>query len=184
MGRYLVFACMLAVPLPASGQAMKPAGKIDYQKKVGAGFWEPHLEVVDRFGLSEGYRLKFITSENDTWKNAVVKDGQVLYTWDFYSPTGFIRRGVVYHPLFTRASGCDVAAYDLEGRRELWRSRLKGIGFDPQHSLYWNEVAVRPFDEQTLIVFGEETLGRYIEIVDLKTGETVGHRLLPVPKVK
>ena len=53
---------------------------------------------------------------------------------------------------------------------------LKGIG-PVTHSKYSNEVWLGVLDADTLIVHGNESFGKYVEIVDRKTGKTVGHKV-------
>ena len=80
-----------------------------------------------------------------------------------------------FHP---HASGCAVVAYDLKARRQIWRSELKGLG-PVDHSKYFNAVRVEPLSDEVLAIYGKESAGRYVEIVSLKTGRTVGHKVFP-----
>jgi hypothetical protein len=75
------------------------------------------------------------------------------------------------------ATGCTVVAYDLKERKQLWECALRGIG-PTWHSKYWNHVNIE-VDGDVILVFGAEANGRYIEYVDAKRGETIGHKKLP-----
>jgi hypothetical protein len=77
-----------------------------------------------------------------------------------------------FHP---HSSGCAVAAYVPKGER-LWRSELKGLG-PVDHSKYFNAVRVEAVGRDALAVYGKETSGRYVEIVSLQTGRTLGHKV-------
>ena len=44
------------------------------------------------------------------------------------------------------------------------------------HSEYRNQVILRRGFGNTVVVFGKESHGRYVEVVSLKTGRTVAHR--------
>ena len=76
-------------------------------------------------------------------------------------------------------SGCAVIAYDLKGGRPLWKTHLRGLP-SPSHSQYYNRINLEVEDGH-LIAYGNESIGRYIELLDLKTGEMVGQRLLGRP---
>jgi hypothetical protein len=173
MSRFCTFLCVFAVSLPASGQTGKPAAKTDYQKLANAATWvDPH-DVVKKSGTdSDAYKVEWGFDET-----RISRGGKVIHT--FHGDSGYVvARGVVYYPLYGYCtSGCEVMAYDLVAGKQLWQVQLKGVGRVP-HSLYWNQVGLGRLDDQTLIVFGEE-LGqrRYLEIVDLKTGQTVGHKV-------
>lgn len=92
-------------------------------------------------------------------------------------PSFFEENGVFYYADYNTLSyGCKLLAYDLQGGRELWRTELKAIG-PVNHSKYRNQVWIEPLDEATVIVFGNEAAGQYVEIVDRNTGKTVGHKV-------
>jgi hypothetical protein len=98
---------------------------------------------------------------------------------DGESKTSIEKGGVLYRAEFNpHASGCAVVAYDLKTREHLWRSELKGLG-PVDHSKYFNAVRVEPVGEAALAVYGKESAGRYVEVVSLKTGRTLGHKLFP-----
>jgi hypothetical protein len=73
-------------------------------------------------------------------------------------------------------SGCEVVALDLQTGKQLWRSRLQGIG-PTSHSQYLNLVNIET-DGQKLIITGNEAHGRYIEQVDLRSGKTLANKKL------
>jgi hypothetical protein len=74
------------------------------------------------------------------------------------------------------ASGCDVVALDLTTGKQLWKSRLQGIG-PTGHSQYLNLVNMET-DGQRVIVTGNEAHGRYIEHLDLQSGKTLANQRL------
>lgn len=69
------------------------------------------------------------------------------------------------------ATGCRVSAFDLKAQKSLWESALYGIG-PTGHSEYVNKVYMK-MDADRITVFGEESHGRYREVVDRKTGKTM-----------
>jgi hypothetical protein len=76
------------------------------------------------------------------------------------------------------ATGARVTAFDLATGRQVWSRALQCIG-PVGHSEYLNAVRVR-WDRDAIVVFGWESAGRYIEVVDPETGRTVSNtRLAP-----
>lgn len=80
------------------------------------------------------------------------------------------------------SSGARLAAYELESGAALWTREAKGIG--PQaHSEYFNVVQLRLI-RGTLIAYGHEANGSYVEAVDPATGELREHVTLTPPEVQ
>ena len=76
------------------------------------------------------------------------------------------------------ATDCSLVAYDLKRRSQLWKAHLKGVG-PLGHSKYRNRINLRAGPGQAVTVFGWESFGRYIEVVDVKTGKTLTQRKIP-----
>jgi len=79
-----------------------------------------------------------------------------------------------YHPM---ASGAWVGAHDLQTGAERWRAGVHGLG-PVAHSIYQNEVHVAA-DSARVILLGREMAGQYIEVLDGRTGRTLGNRRVP-----
>ncbi len=109
----------------------------------------------------------------------LLTDGKEVFRFRGYSDTVFARSGdVLYVAEFAPSvTGCTVVATDLKSGKQLWRSNLKGIG-PVDHSRYRNHVTIDAQGE-VLVVRGHESLGRYIEYIDMKSGKTVGHKKYP-----
>jgi hypothetical protein len=75
-------------------------------------------------------------------------------------------------------TGCTVSAYDFRAKKELWHTRLKSVSHKPR-SVYRNLVTMEAHG-QVLIIRGNESLLRYIEYVDKKTGKTLAQREYPL----
>lgn len=94
-------------------------------------------------------------------------------------PFVIVGRSIVvarYDPI---VSGCALEAISLDTRRVLWSAPLRGIG-PIGHSKYRNEVAIEHAPALgAVVVRGREAAGRYVEVVGLATGATLGHRLHP-----
>ena len=86
------------------------------------------------------------------------------------------RKNVVYYADFTPySSGCVVVAVDLKTKKKLWKTDLKGLG-PINHTKYRNAVILEVKDD-VIRVQGQESAGRYLEYVDMKSGKTLGHRV-------
>lgn len=68
-------------------------------------------------------------------------------------------------------SGAEATAVDLQSGKVLWTSKLRALG-DVDHSKYRNRVNVG-LEEGKVIVYGDETMGRYVEVLDASNGAMV-----------
>ncbi len=73
------------------------------------------------------------------------------------------------------SNGATLEAYSTSTGGLMWKTLLKGVG-NIDHSKYSNRVQMRLEPPHYAIVFGNEMAGRYTEIVDTRTGQTVAHR--------
>jgi outer membrane protein assembly factor BamB len=88
-----------------------------------------------------------------------------------------VHGGALYIALYAEnASGAELAAVDTKTGRLLFRAPLRGLGPGP-HGKGRNRVQLH-FVDPWVVVFGDESGGRYIEALDAKTGETVSSRKL------
>jgi hypothetical protein len=155
----------------------------DYQKIADATPWNWSAErasVTDSFlRFPMDYQVELIRPKNKFSEITIrVLDGdKELVVWKGHERSVFTSSGDVlvhadFHPSRT---GCALVAFDLKNGKQLWRTDLKGLGPIP-HSRYSNSVNLDILDKDAVRVFGKESAGQYLEIVDLKTGKTVGHR--------
>jgi len=92
-----------------------------------------------------------------------------------------VREGVLYFAGFSPyATGCKVTAYDLESGKNLWDQPLEGIG-PMAHFKYSNRVILVVEKHPTspgwgVVITGRESAGRYLEVLDPKTGKQVAHK--------
>jgi hypothetical protein len=115
-----------------------------------------------------------------------VRDGSELLAIEAHRNSTFRTVGnILYFPHFWPSStGCTVAAYDLTTGKKLWETKLNAMGY-PGHSAYRNEVTigvgkVEGIDkagEGSVSVYGHETFGDYIEVLDQKTGTLLAHKI-------
>ncbi len=155
----------------------------DYQKIADATAWSWSAErasVGDSFlRFSKDYQVELIRKKNRFGDITirVVDDGMELVAWEGHYRSVFTSSGnvLVYAAFLPSRTGCAVVAYDLKNGKQLWKTNLKGLG-SIDHFEYSNAVNLDIINTDAVRVFGNESAGQYLEIVDLKTGKTVGHR--------
>lgn len=174
-------AALVAAPVePGAG-----AKAARYQKLAEGMVWAEPDEQESR-SLEEqlaGYVINYmeVRGVNDNTKTIrILKGGKEVCSWEDHGPRAFLTRGDVlyradYNPI---SSGCAVIAVDLKTGKDLWTVRLKGLG-PIDHSKYRNRVWMEPVDDSIFAVYGHESAGRYAELVDWKTGKTLGHKVFP-----
>ncbi len=127
-----------------------------------------------------GYQATVTPVPGKSWASTITmtRDGRTVTSWEGYRSSTFAIGGDVLYrtDYIPQQAGCDVIAYDLKQGKTLWTTHLWGRG-SVSHSQYSNRVDLR-VDDRHVIVFGNESAGRYIELLDPKTGKTVGQRLL------
>jgi hypothetical protein len=166
----------LACVTSASGQ--------DYQKIADGTAWSWSAErasVSDSFlKFPNTYQVELIRKKNKYGEITIrlLDDGKELVAWEGHYRSVFALNGdvLVYAAFHPSSTGCAVVAYDLKNRKQLWKADLKGIG-PIDHFRYSNSVNLTIINNNAVEVFGKESAGQYLEIVDLKTGKTVGHRV-------
>ncbi len=176
---------LVAVPL------LLPCG-CGRKKGVGAESHKPPWEWSDReatlaYSLGrqlDDYQVEVIQGKggimaSDNPLTIRISDaGKLVYRWKGHWGTVFTRREDTlyiadYCPLQT---GCTVFAVDFKRNKELWRSKLKGLG-PVAHSKYSNSVCIGN-DGDTILVYGQEAGGSYREKLDRRTGKTVSNEVL------
>lgn len=126
------------------------------------------------------YQVEVVRSKGNGWGQVQIQvkdDGKVIYSWEGHRHTVFASRSDTlfvanFSPI---ATGCVVVAVDLASGRPLWKTQLQGLG-PVCHSGYSNRVNIEATDA-VVIIRKNESSGRYVEILDIRTGKTVGHRI-------
>lgn len=96
---------------------------------------------------------------------------------ELYTAVFTRQANTLYVARFCRiATGCNVEAIDFPSGRQLWAVALEGIG-PTHHSKYRNGVNIEA-DRGRVIVFGNEAHGRYVEVLDARTGKQLGNQKL------
>jgi hypothetical protein len=143
----------------------KEKASAEYCKKAYKGDYEVELLPSGGVGGGGSVNIRFYFNEKE------------VHTIVGHAGTVFgERKNVVYYADFTPySSGCTVIAYDLKGKKQLWKTDLKGLG-PISHTKYRNAVILEVKDD-VVRVLGQESAGKYVEYVDLKSGKTVANRV-------
>jgi len=185
MLRSITIGFILAI---VSGTLAAPAPeekKVDYQKLADETIWDWPEEKASLTYSYEHYKGKFeieiqASSLEGGFRDSLVKfknaDGKEFFSITGHNGTVFVEnKNILYYADFCPIStGCTLIAYDLQARKRVWKVKLKGAG-PVDHSKYHNAVVLY-LKEGGICVQGNESYGRYVEFVDIKTGNTVGHK--------
>ena len=155
----------------------------DYQKIADATAWSWSAErasVGDSFlKFPNTYGIELIRKKNKFGEITIriLDDGKELVAWEGHNRSVFALQGdvLVYAAFHPSSTGCAVVAFDLKAQKRLWKTDLMGLG-PIRHFRYSNSVNLDIINNDAVRVFGSESAGQYLEIVDLKTGKTVGHQ--------
>ena len=171
-------ALLLALAAPAD-----PV--VDYQQVADATEWKwsdaatliGHSAILR--GSTYDVRMEVKVARRSGVKVTFAKDEKDAFVLNGHENTVFRVVGdtLVYTLYHQGASGAAVVAVDLKSGKELWKTELKGIG-PVSHFKYRNLLNVEA-SRDTVTVFGNESLGKYVEILDTKSGKTVGHKVFP-----
>lgn len=155
----------------------------DYQKIADATAWSWSAErasISDSFlKFPNTYQIELIRKKNKYGEITIrlADDGKEIVSWEGHYRSAFSLNGdvLVYADFYPSRTGCSLVAYDLKNKKKLWKIDLQGLG-PIDHFRYSNSVNLDIINNGAVRIFGNECAGQYLEIVDLKTGKTVGHR--------
>ena len=127
---------------------------------------------------SNNYEVQIVRGVmSDAWdlEVRIANGAETVHRWQTHPESAFLIKDkiVIYANFSMISSGCELRAYDLEKREEIWRSRLDGLG-PVDHSKYRNRINMELRNDR-VVVFGNESSGQYIESRDIKTGELIAH---------
>lgn len=111
-----------------------------------------------------------------------IMDGErEVYAWWGHTNSVFVVKDdrLFYVDFAISMPGGKVVAVDLKAGKELWKSQLRAVELRGGHSIYSNSLNIDSSGD-FVSVFGNEGAGRYFEVKDAKTGQTVGHKVFPV----
>lgn len=155
-----------------------------YQKIADATPWTwapERASVSDAFlRLPNTYQVELSRPKGKTGVVTVrlLDDGKEAFALAGHYGSVFALSGdvLVYADFDPHRNGCSLVAYDLKQKKQSWKTTLKGLGPIP-HSRYANAVTLEFIDNAAVRVFGNESAGKYLEIVDINMGKAVGHRV-------
>jgi hypothetical protein len=177
----------LWIILPASSEPTPV--KIDYQLYANGTEWRWNEDRARLAGCFTGTIFRHDVSlakkagESESFTVTISKDGKTIFTFKASHFSVFWISGdrlyrSNHHP---SSMGAIILAYDLNTGKILWYSRLKGLQDPRPHSVYSNYLNLTA-GEESVEIFGNEMYGRYFEVLDAKTGKTIGHKVFPEKK--
>jgi hypothetical protein len=168
--------------VPNSVRARPPATRIDYQKVADSTQWswseDESSPLYSAAAAQSPYSIELISmpAQRDALVLKCIDGVREKYRWNGHRYSVFQLTGerLCYVEYSMATPGGTVVMVDLASAKELWRSPLRARG-RPLHSMYRNRICMSA-NAEVVSVYGNETAGRYFEIKDAKTGETVGHK--------
>jgi len=169
--------------LTANVGSAEETAKTDYQKMTNSARWQwlPELASPLWCATQAGsvYDVVMESNHKNRWELtiSIMRDGRKVHSWVGHSCSVFrvLEDRLYYADFSLTSSGGKIVAVDLQTRKELWKSALQGIGL-VEHSEYSNRMTLDANFEVVTII-GNESSRKYLEYKDVKTGETVGHRI-------
>jgi hypothetical protein len=203
MVRFMLIAGILSLP---SCNPQKPAAD------SRAEYWQKELSrerviygdavgsVLDSMTAfsDKAVAVEFVSKPDEkgilgrSWLLRFVHDKKVVVEFSTAPHIGFVALdGVVFVTNYSSSSsGCTVIAFDLTTGKELWKTHCTALR-DPAHLGYENAttIGLRPATNKpgetgsVIAIQGDESFGRYTEILDPKTGHQLAHQIYkPKPK--
>lgn len=188
--KFLRITLIAACASPLLGLSEQPStatSGIDYKKVAERAEWAWKDDLATPFyGISQAGSEYDITMVSDHQNRSVLtfkiaRAGKEVYAWKGHDHTVFrIQQDRLYYALFhPSSSGGEIVAVDLSSGKELWKSPLTALG-PIQHSAYRSLMALDA-NAEVVSVYGNESMGRYFEVKDAKTGTTLGHKRFSTP---
>jgi hypothetical protein len=187
--RHVCLVAAVAIAFLGVGSAAKPGEgpTTDYQEVADRWPWQWSPDRADLLTAVAFYRGSYQVDivkpkgDKERLRIGLTDDGREVFSWAGHRHSVFSQDGDVlfYADYWPDRTGCEIVARDLKAGKELWRTRLHGLG-PIKHSGYSNRVAMEA-DHLLVTVRGKETLGRYLEFLDPRTGRILGHRIYEGP---
>lgn len=156
---------------------------VDYQATAEGAGWGWRSERANPLGCISQcggkYDIELVNPKDDRSSLiiTVLLGERKVYSWKGHVASVFriLDDRLYYAKFHPSSSGGTIVAVDLTSGDELWTSRLKALGAI-SHSAY-RVLLNLDCNREVLTVWGNESMGRYIELKRVDTGETVGHRI-------
>jgi hypothetical protein len=178
---------LLAVILSVSSPPWTRAGEIDWQRTAEQSAWAWSAEqagpllCIQHSDRDYDIRLDVRGKPFREYVYTILRDGEDVYSWKGHPATVFrILDDTLYYVQFSvSGSGGNAVGVDLTTGKELWESPLVALG-PIEHSSYQNLINLG-VNGEVMWVYGNESLGRYLEYKNIDTGKTVGHKIFERP---
>jgi hypothetical protein len=159
------------------------AEEIDYQKTADGAGWGWLAEMDNPLGCvaqcGGKYNIKLVSPHDDRYALtiSVLVGDRGMYSWKGHRHSVFriLDDRLYYAKFHPSSSGGSIVAVDLTTGKELWTSELRALG-NIEHSAYRTLLNL-DCNREVVTIWGNETLGRYVEFKRVDTGQTVGHRM-------
>jgi hypothetical protein len=156
---------------------------IDYQKAANDAKWSWSDEQaspvysISQSGSDYDVTIGVPGNNRRVYTYSIGRNGKSLYRWLGHRATVFriLDHRLIYADWNPGSSGGKLVAFDLLARRKIWEAPLQALG-PSEHSSYRNQLNLEA-GRDVVTIFGKESRGRYYEIKDATTGETVGHKV-------
>ena len=185
--RFAVCSVVLAAFALAgtTGLCAEDTSSVDYQKVADGARWgfsdaaDNPLFCMRRAGTDYDVWIIRQAKDRHALTIKIIKDDRAVYQWKGHKHSVFRIQGdrLYYAEFHYSSTGGNVVAVDLSKGNELWRSPLKALG-GIEHSAYLNRMTIDANDE-VVSIYGNESMGQYLEFKDVRTGKTVGHKQFP-----
>lgn len=161
------------------------AGSVDYQSVADGTRWGWRQDLANPLGCLAScgpkYDIRLLSPKNDrgSLEITILLGNREIYSWKGHRHSVFriLDDTLYFARLHPSGSGGSIVAVDLETGNELWVSQLRALG-PIQHSAYRTLMNLDA-NRDVVSVFGNETMGRYVEIKSAATGKTLGHKVFP-----
>ena len=178
-------AIMLFGALALSGFRANAAEAIDYQKTADGAGWgwlaemDNPLGCITQCGGKHDIKLVNPKDERRSLIITVLLGNRSVYSWKghLHSVFRIFEDRLYYAKFHPSSSGGSIVAVDLTTGKELWTSELRALG-DIEHSAYRTLLNL-DCNREVVTIWGNESLGRYVEFKLVDTGQTVGHKVFP-----
>ncbi len=153
---------------------------VDWANRAATSNWywptEPSLFSCT-MQMNDSYQAVLRHAKNDQFVVQILREDELRLEFPAHAATVFdtCRDLFVYAEFTTSSSGCTVIASDLKTRKQLWAVPLEGLG-PIAHKSYRNRVSLS-IVYGVVNIYGWESGGKYLELLDLKTGKVLGHRV-------
>lgn len=174
------------------------ANGLDVSKMVAEAVWTwsdanagPLYSLLNEINSKE-YKISVESGEhgNATFIVRTTGNETKIFSWSGHQWTVFriSENELIFADWNPRLSGGEIVSFDLAIGEEKWRTRLDGLGpenkpdpFDDNE--YSNRLDIG-ISSEYITIWGNESLGRYVEFKNRSTGDTLFRKLFPNERLR